>query len=169
MLDNITQDYLKSILDYDPNTGLFTWKPRDNKNFNSLWSGKEAGCIDHYGYCVLRINKKSYKSHRLAFLYVYGEFPPSLIDHINGDPEDNRIINLRKATPSENLQNRKRAHSNNKTGLLGVYRHNQATEKFCAEIRINKKPKYLGIFDTKEQAHNAYLKAKRELHPYGVL
>lgn len=159
----ITQEYLKSVLYYDPNTGLFTWickkKIKNNKKY--------AGYKDKDGYLIITINGKAYKAHRLVFMYVYGIKPKKEVDHINGIVDDNRLINLREANKSSNLQNQKRAHKNNlSTGLLGAHKQNNL---FTSCIRHNGKQIHLGCFKTAEDAHNAYIEAKRKLHPYGTL
>jgi len=95
----ITQDKLKEILDYNQHTGLFTWKKI--KKYSNRSVGDIAGSLS-LGYVVIGIDKKIYKAHRLAWLYVYGEFPKEQLDHINGNKEDNRICNLREANQSQN-------------------------------------------------------------------
>ena len=85
------------------------------------------------------------------------------IDHINGNRTDNRIANLRAVTRGGNMQNQRRAHASNTSGLLGVY-YKPKNKKWAAQIQANKKRMNLGLFKTAEEAHTAYLKAKRELH-----
>lgn len=106
-----------------------------------------------------------YLEHRLAWLYVTGTWPSDQIDHVNGIRDDNRIFNLREATGPENNGNQRQARSDNKTGLLGVYWDKQH-KKFSAKIMFSGKHKYLGYFPTAEEAHAAYIKAKRELHSH---
>jgi hypothetical protein len=159
----LTQEQLKKIINYNQETGIFTWTDRKH------CSGRTAGGMDVKGYIIIKIYGKTYKSHRLAFLYMDGEMPEGDVDHINGIRDDNRWINLRKATRSENIQNLKKAHRSNKsTGLLGVYL-NKKEGSIYSKITINKKVIYLGCFKTAEEAHKIYLTAKRELHPYGTL
>ena len=135
----MTQDEIKKILHYNPDTGIFT----------RIKSGKIIGTINKGGYCVASIDYKQYKLHRLAFLYVYG-YMPKLIDHINGIPHDNRISNLREVTRCQNAMNRK-IHTNNKTGIKGVY-WNKSCKKWLAQIQIGNFRKYLGLFDDLELA-----------------
>lgn len=104
------QATLKSNFSYDKNTGIFTRLNRKNS----------AGSIDHYGYLILKIKGRQYKSHRLAWLYCYGEMPPHNIDHINGIKTDNRITNLRSVPQSENNKNMTVA-TNNKTNMKGIW------------------------------------------------
>lgn len=152
----INQEIVKSRLHYDADTGIFTW----------ISSGKRAGCNHSLGYRKLRINGKSYKEHRLAWLYIYGDFPSGDIDHINRIKNDNRISNLREATESQNAQNIVNAQSHNKTGVLGVTKYGN---KYQASIQINGIKKYLGGFTELEDAKNAYLAAKRKLHTFCII
>jgi hypothetical protein len=96
---------------------------------------------------------------------VYGYWPNE-VDHVNGAKDDNRIANLREVTHSENMQNQRGARSDSKTGLLGVSAHHG---KWCARIRVKGTLKHLGSYSTPEAAHQAYVKAKRVLHPHGTL
>lgn len=173
-MNTITQQELKELLDYDKDTGVLKWKKRANKQgiggktWNTRYAGKQSGYVNPLGYLEVKINDRNYLSHRLAWMYMYGSFPKNQIDHINGITDDNRLCNLREATNSENQQNKKKAQSNNKNGFLGVSLHKKSNT-FRARIKINKKEKNLGYFKTAEQAHEAYLKAKREFHPFGEL
>ena len=174
----LTQEYLKQCLDYNPDTGVFVWKKRPvehfkgerwMKTFISRFSGKQAGLTNSYGYLVIRINDKLMPCHRLAWLYVHGVMPVNQLDHINNIRSDNRIINLREATNGENGQNLKKARKSNKTaGLLGAYR-NKGCKHYKARITINGDIKPLGKFNTAQEAHEAYIKAKRELHEFNTL
>ena len=149
-------DSVKDLLRYDPHTGIFTWaKRRIGTRF-----GVEAGCFKD-GYRVIRINGKLVRAHRLAFLYMTGSWPKHHIDHINGDRSDNRWINLREVDFQTNNENQRKAKSNSKSGILGVMRHQG---RWMAQIQVDGKSKYIGMYGTPEEAHEAYLKAKRELH-----
>ena len=177
MKTELTQSYLKECLDYNPDTGIFVWKKRPLSHFrtehgmnisNSQCENKPAGVISN-GYLLVRINDKLLRCHRLAWLYVYGVMPEKFIDHVNGIKTDNRICNLRLATNGENMQNLKTAMVSNKSsGLLGVS-FDKRRNKFRARIRINYKEKGLGYFKTPEEAHTAYLNAKRELHSHNTI
>ena len=174
----LTQKRLKERVNYNPDTGIFTWKARllnefkseiNMNKFNSQLLDNPVGTKKNDGYLILLIDGKSYRLHRLAWLYVYGVMPDSDIDHINSVRDDNRICNLRQATRSENMQNLKKAMINNKSsGLLGVS-YDKKLQKFYSRIGIKGKRKYLGFFKTPEEAHAAYLNAKRELHLFSTL
>ena len=105
-------------------------------------------------------------AHRLAFLYMTGRFPKVDVDHEDTIKHHNWWSNLREATRSQNMQNQRKSQLNNKLGLLGVHSQNG---KFIAQIGINGKQTYIGNFNTPEEAHIAYLNAKRELHEYNTL
>lgn len=156
----LTQDQLKELFGYDPETGIFTNRIKRREAL----VGKVAGHKDGNGYLVISIYGDRYKAHRLAWMYVYGGFPPNLIDHINGNKTDNRIANLRLADRSGNGQNMRKPKSNSPSGLIGAFRFKN--DRWRSQIRANGKTIALGCFDTAEEAHQAYLKAKRELHPY---
>jgi len=156
----LTKERLKELLNYEPDTGVFTWRiSRGRAMVNT-----EAGNLHHSGYTCIKIDGKSYRSHRLAFLWITGEFPPHDVDHRDGDVANNRWKNIRHATKSENMQNRG-LNSNNKTGFPGVSYH-KAAGKFMATIKVNSKNRYLGLFDTAETAYLAYSKAKVGHHEF---
>lgn len=151
---------LTRILAYDPATGVFTWKaPLSNR----VKVGEVAGQIDHHGHRNINANGVRYGAARLAWFYIHGEWPADEIDHINLIKDDNRISNLREATRQQNVRNvGMRRH--NTTGFKGVTRHSQHRHKFCAQITIDGKPKYLGIFDTPEEAQAEYAAASQLHH-----
>lgn len=143
---------LNDELIYNRETGQFFWK-------------KEAGTITGHGYRYIRVNGKMMLAHRMAWLMAHGEDPKGkLVDHINGDRLDNRIENLRVATFSQNGANAQR-HSRNTNGLKGaskVVRKGRWTGRWQASITVRNRQINLGYFDTKEEAHAAYLDAARE-------
>ena len=160
-MDEINSTLLKEILNYDPDTGVFTWKKKISKK---VVVGSQAGCL-RGGYVTINIMGKRYQAHRLALLYVHGGCNSKDVDHINGIRSDNRICNLRLATRSENKQNILRVQPNNKSGHTGVDWH-KSTGLWRATITIMRKQKHIGLFKTKEEAAEAYKKAKKELHPF---
>ena len=152
----MNQEQLKSVLHYDAPTGVF--RRRFAKAYNAKpWS--VAGSVATNGYAQIAIDGKAYMAHRLAWLYVYGEWPKQQIDHINGCKVDNRIDNLRDVSQSVNMLNQSKPRGGK---LLGVSWH-KSTKKWNARLQINKKCKSLGYFDTQEAAHEAYLSAKKEV------
>lgn len=153
-------------LHYEPSTGLFTRKFSER----GAPVGTNAGCVHRQtGYVVISFMNKKMKAHRLAWAFMYGEWPPQFLDHINGDRTDNRISNLRLADDYVNAQNQRVAQRSNKsTGLLGASFHKH-TGRYVAVIRIGGKSKHLGLFDTAQAAHEAYIAAKRVHHIGGVL
>ena len=157
----LTQELLHSLFFYDAATGNLIWRVQKN----NVKIGSVAGCI-HRGYCKITINKKSYMAHRLVWLWHFGVMPEQETDHINGNRADNRLENLRLATTSENQQNLRKPRFNNKSGYLGV---SKIAKKWQAQIKIDGKAHYLGLFDTPEQAHEAYLEAKAKLHPFQTI
>ena len=161
----ITVDDVKSVLSYDEDSGVFTWIA--TKSYKKI-IGKKAGVENSQGYWVIGLFKNHLYAHRLAWLYVHGEWPEHHIDHINGDRSDNRIANLRESTNSENMQNIKGPRADNKFNLLGVCFDKQR-QKFLAQIRLNGKNKYLGRFDNPDSAHEAYMTAKREFHEFNTI
>jgi hypothetical protein len=151
---NITQKYLKSILDYDSVTGIFKWKA---KLCNRITIGLNAGCLDKYGYVVIRINYRLYYAHRLAWLYIYGHWPNNLIDHINMNKLDNSIKNIRISNKRLNAINTEFR----KTGrLAGTYKQGNRWQSY---IHVKNKKIHLDYFDTERKAHNAYKKAVSNL------
>ncbi len=162
----LTAEVLRNLLSYDAETGIFTWRGKPN---GRVAHGAQAGTLLPNGYVRVKLHRKLYLAHRLAWFYVHGVWPENEIDHINRTRSDNRIANLREATKSENLQNQISAQRHNTTSkLLGASWH-EGRQKWQAQIYINGKAKYLGLFKTKEEAHAAYLAAKRELHPFSTI
>ncbi len=153
-----TQERLKELLNYDPETGVFTWKVR-----RGLAEAGPAGSTKKDGYNYICIDGRTMLAHRLAWFYVHGQWPRHVIDHINGDRTDNRIVNLRDVPYRTNNENQKKPHRSNTSGYLGVSRI-QSRGKWQASIQLNGRNKNLGRYDTPEEAHAVYLEAKRQLH-----
>jgi hypothetical protein len=157
-MENLTQEELQKWVTYDPNTGIF----KRIKGAGTQRAGSVMGCIRKDGYLTARVNNKLYLLHRLAWVYIHGAWPANLIDHKNHIKTDNRIDNLRDATPQINSQNRISRRPSKSTDLpLGVV---MVDGKYKAQISLGKKNFHLGRFDTAELAHAAYLEAKRKIH-----
>lgn len=159
----LTAQRLKEVLHYDADTGLFTRFPVKGSSRKHRVGATPKS--ESNGYLRIKIDHKLYRAHRLAWLYVYDEWPNDQIDHINGDKTDNRILNLRAATSSQNKQNARKARLDSRSGLIGAMWHGQSG-KWRACIQVDGKRKYLGRFDQAEQAHAVYIEAKRTLHPF---
>ncbi len=153
----ITQEELKRLLCYDGNSGEFVWLVQ-----RSRWTvGQRAGKTSRFGYRRIGIGRRHYPAHRLAWLYVYGEWPAGDLDHINRDRADNRIGNLRLATPSENGGNRS-LNRKSVSGVKGVV-WNKDSKKWQAQIAKNGRLHYLGLHSTVAEAAEAYAKAAADL------
>lgn len=160
----LTAERLREVLNYDAETGVFTRKLRTARRIKL---GEPAGSVSKlYGYLTIMVDLRSYKAHRLAWLYVYGKWPDEFIDHIDGNKLNNRISNLRDVSGSTNIQNQRKPHKRNSTGFLGVTVDNRAKNgrKYMAQIVLGGKHKFLGLYETPELAHEAYLNAKRQMH-----
>ena len=159
----LTQDHLKALLGYNPDTGKFLWLA---PSCRKLKPGDEAGTLTKDGYIRICLEGKFYLAQRLAFLYMTGSFPQHKADHKNGAKNDNRWLNLRDVTQKINTQNLKSAHIDSSTGFLGVH---PSGSKFRAQIQVDGKLKHLGLFNTPEEAHASYLQAKTKYHEGMIL
>jgi len=149
----------KDLLDYDLNTGKFTWKVKTSSN---AMPGYEAGWFDKDGYRCITILGKKLKAHRLAWWWVHGFWPEKgvLVDHANRNKSDNRIANLRLATPSQSAMNRG-AQSNSKSGHKGV---SKFRKYWHAQIMVAGKSISLGYYKNINDAIVAYEEAANHLH-----
>jgi hypothetical protein len=150
--DIITAERLRELLHYDPTDGVFTWR-QGYSAYSRITVGSVAGNLDSKGYTIIKIGGRRYGAHRLAWLWMTGEWPGGWLDHINGDRADNRFCNLRPATPSQNQANC-RVSSDNTSGFKGVT-WDMRRRKFKAQIRINDELIHLGYFDA-DKPHRAY-------------
>jgi hypothetical protein len=155
-LSDLTAEYVRSILRYNPESGLFCW-------LTGRYGGNLAGTVQKSGHIRINIAGKGYLTHRLAWLIMTGEWPVNDIDHRDINPGNNRWSNLRLADKTKNGLNRTKT-SRNKSGLKGVAFH-KASGKWSAAIGVNYKQKWLGLFDSPELAHAAYRNAAQELSP----
>jgi len=137
----LTQERLKEVLSYDPETGVFT---RIRTTCPRAQAGKVVGSKSDEGYLRVRIDGQLYPLHRLAWLYMDGKFPKGDVDHINHDRTDNRIRNLRVVTPSENMKNQA-MRCTNTSGVMGVS-WNKRDNKWMAYIWSKGKMKHLGRY-----------------------
>ena len=153
----VSREEVAALLNYDPQTGVFTHKVNGHKRK----AGDVTGRLDNKGYVRIRLLGYEFKAHRLAWLLTYGVWPEAEIDHINGCPSDNRIMNLRDVSVAKNGWNRKGAMRNNRSGYLGV---SSIGGRFHAQIGVNGVQQSLGWFSTAEEAAAAYAAAKAELH-----
>jgi hypothetical protein len=156
----INQNELKKHLNYNPETGVFTWL--NVSKYSKVNVGDEAGCKDSNGYIYITILSRKYSSHRLAWLYVYGDLPVNQIDHLNRIRSDNRICNLRDVTHNENHKNKR----NISNGRVGVMRY-KTSNKWVARIRVKGKDIYLGSFNSKSEAIRAREEAEIKYDFYG--
>lgn len=147
----LTTERLRHMLNYDPDTGEFTWRV-DAGRWGSIKAGTKAGAPMGNGYLCIGLDGKNYSAHRLAWQHYYGEAPPTYIDHINRVKTDNRITNLRPADRYQNAQNTA-LREDNKTGYRGVVK---VREKFMATIKFNERQIRLGTFKTAKEASDFY-------------
>lgn len=151
---------LRAALSYDPATGVLTWvKPLSNR----VRSGDAAGTLNKLGYYRLGFESRDYQAHRVAWALHYGTWPSGVVDHMDGDTANNRIANLRDVPMTLNMQNRRAATKGSRSGLLGAHFH-PASGLWGARIKTGGKTTSLGYHKTPEEAHAAYLEAKRRLH-----
>lgn len=143
----LTAERLKQLVVYDPETGLM-WSKRLRRHIGSA----------HNGYRVIRIGRRQYKIHRLAWLYTHGCWPADQIDHINCDRADNRLANLREATGAQNSANQR---GRARHGMKGAYLC--ADGRWLSTIALGGRRRHLGRFQTQEDAHAAYARAAREI------
>lgn len=146
----LTAEILRELLTYNPETGVFVRRVTLGK----IKAGMVAGSPSSHGYLLISVAGTRYKAHRLAWLYVYGEWPKEDIDHINRVTSDNRICNLREATDHQNLWNMKKPITNS-SGYKGVSYH-ALTGKWRVRFRRDGKEQFIGLFHSKEIAFEVY-------------
>ena len=153
----LTQERLKEVLGYDPETGMFRWKMSPAPSVNI---GDTAGHKHIRGYIQIGINGKRHRAHRLAYLYTHGYIPEYGIDHIDRNPSNNRIDNLREVSQQCNMRNTGN-YCTNTSGCKGVY-WNKHNNRWCAQITVNGKRKYLGTYDKDDFASAVYARHTAE-------
>lgn len=153
----LTFNRLKYLLHYDPITGIFTWLQYRG---GTARVGSVAGTIGGRGYRYIFVDNRQYRDHRLAIFYMTGSWPLEQVDHVKGDRSDCRWEKIREASSSQNMANRK-VGSNSTSGFKGVsFRKREG--RWCARVQCGKKRHELGLFDTPELAHAAYVSAANE-------
>lgn len=164
--NDLTAEYVRSILDYNPETGIFRWKYRSNicKTWNTNYHGKIAGRSrpNNFGYLQIGINGKTYLNHRLAWIWMTGEWPKEDIDHKDLNKINNKWDNLREATPSQNHINKIPKNAAQFRGVLKII--NKHSIKYRAYIRINGIKVHLGLYETPEIAYRVYCDASKKYH-----
>lgn len=155
---------IRSALDYDPASGVFTWLTRSTMSvqWNGRYAGTVAGHVTVYGYRVIYIDDRPYFAHKLAWLWMTGEWASHLIDHEDNDKDNNRWRNLRRATRPQNGYNR-RTNRNSVSGVKGVT-WSKSAQKWVARINVDKRPMALGTFADLADAAAAYAAAARLYH-----
>ena len=154
--NDLSAQDVRALLAYDEQTGMLTWKirpgnDRDAKKWNTRHAGKRAGGLTPQGRISISVHNRRYLAHRLCWLIARGRWPINQLDHINHDPADNRLENLREADYSENGANRSGAPRNSTTGIRGVT-YKAKSKKFQAYVTKHKRMKHLGFYDTAEEA-----------------
>lgn len=168
-------EYLRECFTYNRRTGVLRWRKRPLSHFkatqhrsalyvmnhwNPRWAGQPAG-YPSKKWMDVRVDWKHYKVHRIIWKICTGEEPLDEIDHRDTNPFNNRWPNLRPATPTQSMRNR-RVQRNNQVGFKGVMQRDNHNDRFVAKTRVNKKTIWLGTYPTPELAHAAYCKAARE-------
>lgn len=157
----LTMDRLRSVLDYSPETGAFIW--RKVSAGTRIESGVAGSPAIGGRYVSITIDQKPFLAHRLAWFYVYGEWPKGEVDHIDGCGTNNRIGNLRAVSHAVNMQNiRGKTAKNKSSDLMGV--SVSPIGRITSSLTASGKSHYLGTFETEQDAHDAYISAKRALH-----
>ena len=157
----LTAERLRQVLSLDRATWTFSWAENGRGRFKR--KGAAAGRISKYGYWTIAIDGRWYMAHRLVWLWVHGSWPQHEIDHKDGNRLNNNPENLRDVPHAINAQNIRRARRDNKSaGVLGVSVGSDGRAR--ASVHLDGKQVYLGSFDSVEDAHSAYLRAKRQLH-----
>jgi hypothetical protein len=154
----LTQERLKQLLDYSPDTGLFYWRV----DRGGIKAGSIAGARRESGYITISVDSRLYRAHQLAWLWMTGRWPAQFVDHKDMQKDNNRWANLREATKSQNQMNT-RLQSNNTTGHKGVTWFKQYG-KYQVMVWKNRKAHFIGYFETLEEAATARNTAAERIH-----
>ena len=154
----LSAERARELFSYDPETGELRWRVSRGR----VKVGDLVGHQQPDGYRSTKVDRSGYWVHRVVWLISCGSWPKGDLDHINGDPSDNRLVNLRDVSHRVNLENRRSATRASKAGVLGVITPKRG--RCRARITLAGVSKDLGGYDTAQEAHEAYLTAKRELH-----
>lgn len=153
----LTPERVRELLHYDPETGVFTWRV----GFSRVPAGSIAGTVTK-GYIIISVDGVLQRAHRLAWFYAFDRWPTEVMDHLNGDPRDNRLINLREVTHAGNARNTK-AREGTASGLRGVYPNGNRWR--AAISLLGSGFRNLGTFASREAASQAYLEARASFYP----
>lgn len=154
----LTAERARELLCYYPETGELVWRI----SRGAVKAGAPIRSVNHGGYFLVRIDNRLFLAHRVIWLMQTGEWPAGCMDHINGIRQDNRWSNFRLLSNKENVQNQRRAYKTNSTGLLGAAK--RPCNRFSAQIKADGVYHHLGNYRTAQEAHEAYVAAKRRLH-----
>lgn len=159
---DLTAERLRELLNYDPETGVFTRRVTRRR-----WkAGTSIGWLMNTGYVAIVVDSRQYLAHRLAWLYMTGAWPVKYIDHLDCTRTNNRYANLREADHYINQQNQRAPKSHNQCGYLGVVKHGS---RYRAKLSVNGAVFLLGTADTPEEAHELYKAGKAKMHPGSTL
>lgn len=155
----------QELLSFDSDAGTFQWKVNRG---GAVRAGDAAGTVNKEGYVRILVAKRSYLAHRLAWLFVHGEWPSGMLDHANLNRRDNRLSNLRIADLTLNAANTP-LRRDSTSGLKGAY-WNRRAGKWQSSIKVRGKSHHLGMFASKHEAHQAYVTAANKFFgPYARL
>lgn len=157
---DITAEQVRELFDYNADTGVLSWK---RPNGRRIRAGDVAGTPHTNGYLTCKIAGQTYLVHRLVWMHAHGEWP-NVIDHLNGQPKDNRLANLRNVSQKTNVQNTHGPYRHNASGLPGAH-WIEKRGKWSSLLYYDGKQHRLGYFETAIEASAAYIQAKRLRHP----
>jgi hypothetical protein len=170
--NSLDLNLVRTRFDYNPETGVVTYSGRERAHLSpsmrSRKTGRPVGWRDTHGHLNVKINNKDYLLHRVIWLHQFGEWPDGVVDHVNGNKQDNRMSNLRLVSQGINCQNNHKGLKGSFSGTLGVS-PGITPGTWLANIRANKHAMRLGTFNSKEEAYDAYLNAKALVHPDSFL